>query len=304
MRRMNSKNQLFPKIMAVSSIIALFIPFAVLYIDDITAEEKYELTIGTSFMKRTFLNDIKKIQAKCDSCNDVQHSYIYNVFSLYFVVKNTGNMPIKKNDFIKDLKLTVGQNWEIKYIKPLRSSSLGIHADWNKIKNYSYKLSPLLLNSNDYFWNEMGLKYEGDKQYPKLEDVGLKANARLLNISDVKVKDANSLFPRSFDFEDIFVCVQGYYVYILATLFVLFYSLVLFLLFKIDIIQSISKIKLIFINFSALLCMSAAETVAYVLQVWGNPTMPRLHYISIILFIFFIIMIITLIIKIFLVKDK
>jgi hypothetical protein len=66
-----------------------------------------------------------------------------------YTLKNTGNLPIRPEDYIKPITITVEKDLRILTIEKSRSDPEGIDVSWNEVGKNEFSLTPLLLNPND-----------------------------------------------------------------------------------------------------------------------------------------------------------
>ena len=115
-----------------------------------------------------------------------------NLYSISYHIENTGEAPILKSDFSKNLRLTFPERWQILVLKSERTFPPEFNPVWEKISNQELQLKPLLINPGDRFGLEVYLTdtREGDPGTDAVQrDLGGIWTVRIPNLSKIDIKD-------------------------------------------------------------------------------------------------------------------
>ena len=92
---------------------------------------------------------------------------IKNLYSIGYNIENTGEAPILKSDFSKNLTLTIPERWKILVLKNSNTIPPEFNPVWEKIGDNKIQLKPLLINAGDKFRLEVYLSDTEEKNHDK-----------------------------------------------------------------------------------------------------------------------------------------
>jgi hypothetical protein len=141
------------------------------------------------------------------------------VLVFVYGISNEGQSPIRPEDYVEPIRVSMEAPWEIRSVQTEGSSPPGIDLAWTRTATNTYQMEPALLNPGD----SVALLILANSS----EDVEMSDSpvwtARIANVSSIDVRPFGSAQPRLVPgLLDVTVAHTGWGLYLIGVLAVLF----------------------------------------------------------------------------------
>ena len=191
----------------------------------------------------------------------------------YYSISNTGRVPVRPDDYVKPIRISVEEPWEILAVETEGSNPPDWQVRWTKVSTNVFEMEPVLLNPEDTIWVLIVTTGPTETEYE--DSLELRWTARIANVHALNVRPRET--PEEQSGLGVFwtgISHYGWSLYWFAGLAICLFVVAVLLSTRYGRLSQLSVAQVALLTITMALSLSSSEIIVDVLiehdeQWWG-----------------------------------